>query len=60
MLVMGGTFPNSTTCDAPNVYGFHNLDLAKNNPSQAKWALFNNSKQGYSVPSEILSIVGGR
>jgi hypothetical protein len=59
MLVMGGTFPNASTCDAPNVYGFHNLDLSKSNPSDAEWYQFNYSKQGYEVPPEIISVVGG-
>jgi hypothetical protein len=59
MLIMGGTFPNSTACDVPSVYGFHNLDLAKNNPNNAQWALFANNKTGYEVPPEILAVVGG-
>jgi len=56
---MGGTFPNSTICDVPSVFGFHNMDMAKNNPNNAKWASFNYSKQGYEVPSEIVGVVGG-
>ena len=60
MLVMGGTFPNSTQCDAPTVYGFHNLDLSENNSDDAKWFSFNYSKQGYQVPPEIISVVGGK
>jgi hypothetical protein len=59
MLILGGTFPNATTCDAPNVYGFHNLDLSKNNNQSAEWFAFNDSKKGYTVPPEIVSIVGG-
>jgi hypothetical protein len=59
MIVMGGTFPNSSSCDVPSVAGFHNLDLAKNNPDNAKWALFRNNKTGYNVPSEITAVVGG-
>jgi hypothetical protein len=60
MLILVGTFPNATTCDSPAVYGFHNLDLSENNNQSAKWALFNNSKKGYTVPPEIVAVVGGR
>ena len=60
MLILGGTFPNATTCDSPAVYGFHNLDLSENNNQSAKWALFNHSKMGYTVPPEIVAVVGGR
>jgi hypothetical protein len=59
MLVMGGTFPNSSMCDAAPVYGFHNLDLGQDNPSDAMWLAFNYSKKGYNVPPAILSVVGG-
>lgn len=40
MLVMGGTFPNATSCDVPSVFAFHNMDLGKDNSEGAKWALF--------------------
>ena len=59
MLIIGGTFPATDDCDAPDVWGTHNLDLGKDNPKQAKWNLFNPSLNGYKVPSEIISVVGG-
>jgi hypothetical protein len=59
MIVQGGTFPNSTICDVPTVFGMHNMDMGKNNKDAAKWALFNNTKTGYNVPSEVLAVVGG-
>jgi len=59
MLVMGGTFPNSSSCDAPTVYGFHNMDLGKDNSDGAKWAKFVPNKTIYKVPSEIIVVVGG-
>ena len=59
MLIIGGTFPATNTCDAPVVWGTHNLDLGQNNPEKAKWNLFNPNLTTYIVPSEILSVVGG-
>ncbi|ERF76451.1 hypothetical protein EPUS_07331 [Endocarpon pusillum Z07020] len=59
MLIIGGTFPATDACDAPDVVGTHNLDLGKNNPDQAKWNLFNPNLTTYNVPSEIISVVGG-
>ena len=59
MLVVGGTFPNSTQCDAPVVYGFHNLDLSRNNVDKSKWALFDYNKTGYTVPPELVDKIGG-
>ena len=41
------------------MYGQHNLDLGKANPSQAKWATFNPSLTTYQVPAEITSAIGG-
>jgi hypothetical protein len=59
MLVMGGTFPNSTNCDAATVFGFHNMDLGKNNRDAAEWFQFSPKKNTYQVPSEIIAVVGG-
>jgi hypothetical protein len=59
MLILGGTFPNSTQCDSPVTYGFHNLDLTENNADNAKWIGFNDSKQGYQVPPEVIAEIGG-
>ena len=59
MIVQGGSFPTATICDVPAVFGLHNMDMAKNNKDSAKWALFDNKKKGYKVPSEVLAVVGG-
>lgn len=45
MLIMGGTFPNATSCDVPSVFAFHNMDLGKDNSEGAKGALFNGNKK---------------
>jgi hypothetical protein len=73
MLIIGGTFPasgDSNMCDAPgmprsgfrklladvktDVWGTHNLDLSN------KWQTFNSNLTNYSVPPEIIDIIGGR
>ncbi|KAL9062554.1 MAG: hypothetical protein Q9157_008822 [Trypethelium eluteriae] len=59
MLIIGGTFPLDNQCDAPNVYGTHNLNLGKNGPQNAQWDLFYPNITQYDVPSEIISVVGG-
>ena len=56
---MGGTFPNSTGCDDPTHFGFHSLDLGKQNPQNAMWYIFRSNITTYQVPSEIISVVGG-
>lgn len=60
MIVMGGTFPNSTACDVTANYGMHNMDFGKQNPSNSKWALFRPNITTYKVPSEIVAAIGGR
>ena len=60
MIVMGGTFPNSTDCDAPTVYGLHNLNLGKQNSQGAMWYQFLHNITGYNVPSEIIATIGGQ
>ncbi|PWY73122.1 hypothetical protein BO94DRAFT_627641 [Aspergillus sclerotioniger CBS 115572] len=59
MIVMGGTFPNSTACDVPQNYGMHNMDLGKQNSEQKKWIRFRPNVTTYVVPSEVISVVGG-
>lgn len=59
MLVIGGTFPNSTACDAPEVVGNHNLNLGENDPTHAMWASYQPNLTTYNVPPEILKVIGG-
>ena len=54
---MGGTFENSSQCDVPTLYGFHNMDLGKQ--SGSKWAEYRSNITSYKVPSEIIAVVGG-
>ncbi|OCK82337.1 hypothetical protein K432DRAFT_472509 [Lepidopterella palustris CBS 459.81] len=60
MIVMGGTFPNYTACDAPSFYGLHNLNLGKQNAQDAQWYQFLPNVTSYSVPSEIIATIGGQ
>jgi len=60
MLIIGGTFPESiTACDSQNTWGTHNLNLGKQNVDEAMWYGYLPNLTSYSVPSEIISIVGG-
>ncbi|KAF2259058.1 hypothetical protein CC78DRAFT_548631 [Lojkania enalia] len=59
MIIMGGTFPNTTDCDVPVIQGQHGLDLGKQNGDGAKWASYDPSLTTYKVPQEIAQTVGG-
>ncbi|KAF2464857.1 uncharacterized protein BDR25DRAFT_241162, partial [Lindgomyces ingoldianus] len=59
MIIMGGTFPNLTLCDVPEIQGQHGLDLGKANKDHAKWAMFNPIITTYQVPDEIFATIGG-
>lgn len=59
MIVMGGTFPNSTACDVPTIEGQHNLDLGKQNYLDAQWHNFQPNITSYRVPSELTAAIGG-
>lgn len=60
MLVIGGTFPLTQACDAPEVWGTHSLDLGKQNPGNATWYNYRPNLTSYVVPEEIISAVGGK
>ena len=59
MLIMGGTFPTTNDCDAPNQFGTHNLDLGEQNPNHADWNLYQPNITEYVVPKPILNVIGG-
>jgi hypothetical protein len=59
MIIMGGTFPNSTFCDTPSVYGQHSADLGQNNPDDASFDLFRQDDPPYVVPTPITKLIGG-
>ncbi|KAG7290601.1 hypothetical protein NEMBOFW57_000604 [Staphylotrichum longicolle] len=59
MLVIGGTFPSSDRCDAPEQYGVHNIDLGQQNPEKALWQIFVANLTKYAVPDPVVSVIGG-
>lgn len=59
MLIIGGTFPLDDTCDSPNVWGTHNLNLGENGPNRATWDKFYPNITTYDVPDAVVAKVGG-
>lgn len=59
MIIMGGSFPNKTDCDAKDVWGQHNLNLGKDNVDKAPWYQFLPNLTSYRVPSEVTAAIGG-
>ncbi|KAI9811507.1 MAG: hypothetical protein M1832_000882 [Thelocarpon impressellum] len=59
MLIIGGSFPTSSACDAPTVWGTHNLNLGKDNAANSQWALFQTNLTKYRVPEELIAKIGG-
>ncbi|TLD14570.1 cell wall anchored protein [Venturia nashicola] len=57
MLIMGGSFPNTQECDAPDQSGTHNMDLSGD--STRLWQSFEPNKSIYNVPPEIVAKIGG-
>ncbi|KAH6998603.1 hypothetical protein BKA56DRAFT_30785 [Ilyonectria sp. MPI-CAGE-AT-0026] len=60
MLVHGGFFPLTNDCDSEEQWGMHNMDLGKQNKDNSPWALYVPDKTKYVVPTDILSVVGGK
>lgn len=61
MLAIGGTFPNTTDCDYPDVFGVHNIDLGAVIPDrwQDVWAGYQPDLEGYQVPYFVSDVIGG-
>ncbi|KAI0024864.1 hypothetical protein F4780DRAFT_775351 [Xylariomycetidae sp. FL0641] len=59
MIIIGGTFPLDDSCDVPDQWGSHSLDLGKQNPDNAVWYLYRSNLAGYLVPDEITDVIGG-
>lgn len=62
MIIMGGTFPNSSylDCDAKQIYGQHNLNLGQEDVQEAEWYQFlPNLTTSYQVPTTINSVISG-
>ncbi|KAG9237320.1 hypothetical protein BJ875DRAFT_438577 [Amylocarpus encephaloides] len=57
MLVIGGTFPVSNACDSQIQFGVHNSDIGRKSGNQ--WATYNPNITTYSVPSDIVKVIGG-
>ncbi|PBP16800.1 cell wall anchored protein [Diplocarpon rosae] len=57
MLIIGGTFPLSDTCDSPPTWGTHNVDLGE--ISGHMWNIYMPNITSYSVPPEVIAVVGG-
>ncbi|KAF9872743.1 hypothetical protein CkaCkLH20_09922 [Colletotrichum karsti] len=59
MIIIGGTFPASDECDYPVQWGTHNVDLGRQNKNKSIWELYSPNKTSYSVPDDIIAVVGG-
>ncbi|KAF2820057.1 hypothetical protein CC86DRAFT_245247, partial [Ophiobolus disseminans] len=59
MIVMGGTFPLTTECDAPETLGQHNVDLGTLIDSTKIWQPFNQNNPPYRVPDVLVKVIGG-
>ncbi|KAI8300466.1 Kelch repeat-containing protein [Colletotrichum sp. SAR11_59] len=59
MIIIGGTFPSSNDCDYPVQWGTHNVDLGKQNKNKSIWELYSPNKTTYSVPDEVIAVIGG-
>jgi len=60
MLVIGGRAMNDTTsCDADEVMGQHNMVLGKNNDEKVIWGRFQPNLSTYTLPTDIVTVVGG-
>ncbi|KAK5664257.1 hypothetical protein OQA88_475 [Cercophora sp. LCS_1] len=59
MMIIGGSFPLTSQCDAPDQFGSHNLDLGLQNPDHAPWKLFIPNLTTPAVAPPIVSLIGG-
>ncbi|KAF8535116.1 hypothetical protein BDD12DRAFT_894032 [Trichophaea hybrida] len=64
LLIIGGQFPkdpDAKNCDAPDVWGVHNLVMSKldTGAESVYWAKYNSSRDKYSVPDDIIKAIGG-
>jgi hypothetical protein len=60
MIVVGGYFPYDKECDSPEIWGTHSLDLSSIDPNATEWTDFRPSGRNYSVPLEIIAVIGGK
>ena len=59
MIVMGGSYPNTTTCDVQNIQAQHNLDLGQQNSDGAMWHAFEPNITSYKIPTGVIAAIGG-
>ncbi|UPX17203.1 uncharacterized protein EKO05_0007572 [Ascochyta rabiei] len=59
MLIIGGWFPESDQCDSPQIQGQHLMNLGFNGEKQALWDKYDPSLSTYSVPTPVISAIGG-
>ncbi|KAJ8112971.1 hypothetical protein OPT61_g4795 [Boeremia exigua] len=59
MIVLGGWFPTSNLCDSPEVQGQHCMNLGYNGERKVLWDKYDPSLSAYSVPTPIISAIGG-
>ncbi|UZP36766.1 hypothetical protein NXS19_004582 [Fusarium pseudograminearum] len=59
MLVIGGTYSNTTECDVPIIHGAHNMDLGRQNEKKAIWAAYQPNLTTYVLPVDIRTAIGG-
>ncbi|ORY69535.1 uncharacterized protein BCR38DRAFT_332031 [Pseudomassariella vexata] len=60
MIIIGGSFPlDQTTCDVPDQFGSHGLDMGRQNPDASPWFVYRKNITSYMVPRDITSRVGG-
>lgn len=60
MLVIGGTYSNTTGCDVPIIHGAHNMALGRQNDKDAIWAAYQPNLTTYVVPVDIRTAIGGK
>jgi hypothetical protein len=59
MIVMGGTFPQTDTCDFPNAQGQHSVDMGTIITPGQLWNKFNQNNPPYRVPDVLVNVIGG-
>jgi hypothetical protein len=59
MLIIGGWFTTSDTCDSPNGYGQHNMFLGENGAARSLWDKYDPKISTYFVPTPVISVIGG-
>ncbi|KAF4970117.1 hypothetical protein FSARC_2786 [Fusarium sarcochroum] len=60
MLVHGGFFPLTDDCDVADQWGLHDMSLGRQNKDKAPWQLYDPDLTKYAVPTDIISVVGGK